>query len=51
MSTERIIQQIKEHPHNKVKVAITDIDGVLRGKLILKEKFLSAIENGFGFVM
>jgi glutamine synthetase len=49
MSTERIIQQIKEHPHNKVKVAITDIDGVLRGKLILKEKFLSAIENGFGF--
>ncbi|MFT7232265.1 MAG: glutamine synthetase, partial [Cyclobacteriaceae bacterium] len=49
MSTERIIQQIKEHPHNKVKVAITDIDGVLRGKLILKEKFLSVIENGFGF--
>ncbi|MEP0368280.1 MAG: glutamine synthetase [Cyclobacteriaceae bacterium] len=49
MSTERIIQQIKDSDHNKVKVAVTDIDGVLRGKLMLKEKFLSAAESGFGF--
>ncbi|MEO9477624.1 MAG: glutamine synthetase [Cyclobacteriaceae bacterium] len=49
MSTERIIQQIKDSAHNKVKVAVTDIDGVLRGKIMLKEKFLSAAESGFGF--
>ena len=33
----------------KVQVAVTDIDGVLRGKILQKEKFLSAIETGFGF--
>ncbi|HUR11077.1 MAG TPA: hypothetical protein VM012_06895, partial [Flavitalea sp.] len=33
----------------KVKVAITDIDGVLRGKVISYEKFKSVIEKGFGF--
>lgn len=49
MSTNEIIQRLKESPHNKVKVAVTDIDGVLRGKLMLKEKFLSALESGFGF--
>ncbi|KAI6248960.1 Type-1 glutamine synthetase 2 [Erysiphe necator] len=33
----------------KVKVAGIDVDGILRGKLISKEKFLSVAENGFGF--
>ncbi|KAI5475644.1 glutamine synthetase [Pseudohyphozyma bogoriensis] len=34
----------------KVKVAGVDADGVLRGKLMSKEKFLSAVKgNGFGF--
>lgn len=32
-----------------VKVAGIDIDGVLRGKLISKEKFLSIAQDGFGF--
>jgi len=32
-----------------VKVAITDIDGVLRGKYVHLDKFLSALESGFGF--
>ena len=37
-------------PHtSKVKVAVTDIDGILRGKYISKDKFLSAKEKGFGF--
>lgn len=48
-SREDIIREIKNSPNPKVKVAITDIDGVLRGKYIHKDKFLSAIENGFGF--
>lgn len=33
----------------KVKVAGVDVDGVLRGKYMSKEKFLSAASNGFGF--
>lgn len=33
----------------KVKLAATDIDGILRGKVISYEKFLSAKKNGFGF--
>ncbi len=33
----------------KVKVACTDIDGVLRGKYLHKDKFESATDSGFGF--
>lgn len=33
----------------KVKVAGVDIDGILRGKLMSKKKFLSIAETGFGF--
>ena len=32
-----------------LKVAVTDIDGILRGKYLAREKFLSAIDGGFGF--
>ena len=32
-----------------VKVAGVDIDGILRGKLMSKKKFLSIAESGFGF--
>ncbi|OQX70125.1 MAG: glutamine synthetase [Sorangiineae bacterium NIC37A_2] len=31
------------------KVAVVDIDGVLRGKTVSREKFLSMLEEGFGF--
>lgn len=33
----------------KVKVAGVDVDGVLRGKLMSKKKFLSIASDGFGF--
>ena len=33
----------------KVKVAGIDVDGILRGKLMAKSKFLSVAEDGFGF--
>jgi glutamine synthetase len=46
---ERIIEAIKRSPHDRIKVAVTDIDGILRGKYMLKEKFLSAVDKGFGF--
>lgn len=32
----------------KVKVAAVDIDGVLRGKVMQKSKFLSVLKDGFG---
>jgi glutamine synthetase len=32
-----------------VKVAGIDVDGVLRGKLMAKKKFLSILKDGFGF--
>src|SRR5688572_22587446 len=34
---------------NYVKVGVFDIDGVLRGKYISKDKFFSALDTGFGF--
>ena len=49
MTTKEILQYVKEHPSGKVKIAFSDIDGILRGKYISSEKFLSAIENGLGF--
>ncbi|MEL6675995.1 MAG: glutamine synthetase family protein [Bacteroidota bacterium] len=49
MTTSQILDYVKTYPGQKVKVAIVDVDGVLRGKVIHREKFLSAIEKGFGF--
>ncbi|GAA5921321.1 hypothetical protein JCM3775_002990 [Rhodotorula graminis] len=34
---------------DRVQVAIVDIDGVMRGKIMAKNKFLSAAKDGFGF--
>ena len=34
---------------NKVKLAGLDVDGMLRGKLVSKSKFLSIATSGFGF--
>lgn len=45
----KVIEELKKSPHQKVKVAITDVDGILRGKYIHKDKFLSSVESGFGF--
>lgn len=49
MSTKEIVQYVKDHPSGKVKIAYTDIDGILRGKYISSEKFLSSVQNGAGF--
>jgi len=48
-SVKDAINSIKENPSIKVKIAVTDIDGILRGKVVSKEKFLSIAEGGFGF--
>ena len=49
MKQEEIHNYVSQHPSGKVKVAITDIDGVLRGKYMSAEKFLSALKSNFGF--
>lgn len=49
MSSNDILQYVKDHPSGKVKIAFTDIDGVLRGKYISAEKFLSVLKGGSGF--
>ena len=41
-----IVQQ-RELSH--VKVGVADIDGVIRGKYMSREKFFSALDKGFGF--
>ena len=40
---------VRQSPHDFVKVGVTDVDGLLRGKYMHREKFLSVLESGFGF--
>ncbi|KAI9318943.1 hypothetical protein BX666DRAFT_1876119 [Dichotomocladium elegans] len=47
VTVENIAEILKDDI--KIKVAAVDIDGVLRGKLMHKSKFLQTVENGFGF--
>jgi glutamine synthetase len=48
-SLPEILKQLADQGKEKVKLAVTDIDGVLRGKVISMDKFRSVAENGFGF--
>jgi glutamine synthetase len=49
MSENEIIEYVKNHQGGRVKIAVADIDGILRGKYISTEKFMSIINNSFGF--
>jgi glutamine synthetase len=48
-SQRAIIEAVKANPAGRVKVAVADIDGILRGKVIHVDKFTSAAEGGLGF--
>ncbi len=48
MTEQQIKDYIKDHPDQKVKVAISDIDGILRGKYISTEKFKSVLKSNLG---
>jgi glutamine synthetase len=48
-SIKDIARQLSDNQSRKVKLAVTDIDGILRGKIISAEKFISILEKGFGF--
>ncbi|MDB6127167.1 MAG: glnA 1, partial [Verrucomicrobia bacterium] len=39
----KLAAQLRREPAARVKIAVADIDGVLRGKYLNKEKFLSAV--------
>lgn len=49
MTKREIIDRIRNSAESRVKIAVADIDGILRGKIIHKAKFLDAVEYGFGF--
>lgn len=49
MTIKEIIQYVKDHSSGRVKIALADIDGILRGKYISTEKFLSVVDSGTGF--
>jgi glutamine synthetase len=48
-SPAQVIAAVRKSPGHRVKVAVSDIDGILRGKYIHKDKFESAVAGGFGF--
>lgn len=47
--SSEVLRQLTERSATKVKLAATDIDGVLRGKVMSFDKFKSVMEKGFGF--
>ena len=49
IAPQKVLDAVRNAPGNRVKVAVSDIDGVLRGKYLHKDKFFSAVEGGFGF--
>jgi len=46
---KKILERLEHANTKKVKVAVTDIDGVLRGKYLHFDKFAAAASSGFGF--
>ncbi len=49
MNQQTVIDFINQNDSPKIKYAFTDIDGVLRGKIIHRQKFLDGLNDGFGF--
>lgn len=49
MSFTQVHEAIEKKGIRKVKVGVTDVDGIFRGKYISLDKFASATESGFGF--
>ncbi|GIS76289.1 MAG: hypothetical protein CM1200mP12_20080 [Gammaproteobacteria bacterium] len=49
VDSQEIKLALQQNGVKNVKVAITDIDGVLRGKYMHVDKFLKSIESGYGF--
>lgn len=48
MNKEKILQTIKNSKRSQIKIALTDIDGILRGKYIHKNKFIDSVSGNIG---
>jgi glutamine synthetase len=48
-TAEDAVKLVEARKLTHVKVGVADIDGILRGKYLHKEKFVSALKSGFGF--
>ncbi|MEO8738725.1 MAG: glutamine synthetase family protein [Casimicrobiaceae bacterium] len=48
-AVKKVLDAVRNAPGQRVKVAVSDIDGILRGKYLHKDKFFSAVDGGFGF--
>ncbi len=49
MTTDEVLARIDQLGASNIKLAVTDIDGVLRGKYVSRGKLESALAKGFGF--
>ena len=49
MTLDELRLRFEDHQIRRVKLGVTDIDGVLRGKYISLEKFFSAVKSELGF--
>ena len=49
MNGQEVAHKIEHSDHHKIKFAVADIDGILRGKVISKAKFLKAVKEDIGF--
>ena len=48
-NAEQVRAIVEKRGLNHVKVGVFDIDGILRGKYMARDKFFSALDKGFGF--
>lgn len=49
MNDKEIIDRIRNGHYNRIKYAVTDIDGVLRGKAVSADKFLKTLDQDISF--
>lgn len=49
MNDKEIIDRIRNGNHNRIKYAVTDIDGVLRGKAVSADKFIKQLHQDISF--
>lgn len=48
-SAAELAAYVNERNLDHIKVGVFDIDGVMRGKYMSRDKFFSALQGGFGF--
>jgi glutamine synthetase len=48
-TTDEVRKMLDERGTRFVKLGVFDVDGILRGKYMHRDKFLSALDKGFGF--